>query len=85
MDRADTPLCTKCTSGREENAKHYLLECTSYNNQRRILTEALRKLGINNLSMKNLLGGAEENEHKKKEITRLVGIYIKGTNRLGEL
>ena len=29
--------------------------------------------------------GAEENEHKKKEITRLVGIYIKGTNRLGEL
>ena len=87
MDRADTPLCTKCTSGREENAKHYLLECTSYNNQRRILTEALRVLGINknNLSMKILLGEAEENEHKKKEITRLVGIYIKGTNRLGEL
>ena len=28
---------------------------------------------------------AEENEHKKKEITRLVGIYIKGTDRLGEL
>ena len=35
--------------------------------------------------MENLLGGAEENEHKKKEITRLVGIYLKGTDRLGEL
>ena len=85
MKRADTPICTKCTRGREENAKHYLLECTAYINQRRTLKEALRKIGINDLSMKNLLGGAEANEHKKKEITRLVGIYIKGTDRLGEL
>ena len=85
MNRADTPNCAKCPNNREENAEHYLLECTAYNTQRRNLREELRNIGILDLSMKNLMGGADQQTHIKKKITRLVANYIRGTKRLGEL
>jgi hypothetical protein len=43
----DSPLCP-CGSGAEENAKHYFLECTLFNPQRRELNRQLLPFVINN-------------------------------------
>ena len=48
-------------------------------------TNEIDKNGVQNPSMKTLLGGMEAQCHTKEAVTKLVGKFVKDTERVGDL
>ena len=80
-----TDLCTQCNSGEIEDVEHFLLSCRAYDIPRQRLTNSLRILGVNQVSLKSLLGGALLNIDTKLKITHALEIFLRATGRLKDL
>ena len=68
-------------SGAIEDIQHYFFECNSYTLERARLFFNLRSIGLNQILLKDLLGGAEGDIEKLKRINYEVGHYIRKTKR----
>lgn len=79
INKADSPDCLDC--GELGDTSHYLLSCSSFTPQRLELAEALQNLGLN-MSVKNLLGGAQIPGPGQVKIASAVITFVQST--LGE-
>ena len=81
----DSPKCKQCNIDVDESVQHVMLHCQRYQNERDILKQNLYNLGIQDISLKNMLGGADTDPHILKAINREVGIFIETAIRYKEL
>ena len=86
MDIVD-PICSCCTNA-VENTEHYLLHCSNFANQRTVLFDDLRNLGINygpldssTLPRMLLFGNPKFSDNVNSGIIEAVIKFIKSTNR----
>ncbi len=73
MGKHETGKCDKC--GHAESIEHVLIVCDAYERERFLLNQALRSLGINNLSPQVMLG----NGPKQSRIFHELIIFLKET------
>ena len=81
VNLSSTRFCNRCGSGAIEDIQHYFFECNSYTLERARLFYNLRCIGLNQILLKDLLGGAEGDIEKLKRINYEVGQYIRKTKR----
>ena len=81
VNLSSTNQCTRCGSGAIEDLQHYFFNCSSYTLERARLFYNLRSIGLNQILLKDLLGGAEGDIEKLQRINYEVGQYIKKTKR----
>jgi ribonuclease HI len=80
---ADTPMCLHC--GVEDTVEHFLLACTQYRLERRVLINSIQALGVLHPSVRILLGGGNFCRNVQHAIIRATVIYLTQTNRLASL
>ena len=80
------PICF-CRTNAIENTKHYLLHCSNFTNQRTVLFDDLRNLGINygpldssTLSRMLLFGNSKFSDNVSSGIIYAVIRFIESTN-----
>ena len=77
-----SPKCKQCNLNMNEDVEHVLLTSPTYKDSGDILNNKLANLGIQNINLKNLLGGAEADESIKKQIKQSgYDMQAKGTFR----
>ena len=81
----DSPNCKQCNLNVNEDVEHVLLNCPTYQENRDTLKTNLSYLGIQNLSLKNLLGGANKDDSTLKLITKEVGVFLEKSVRIKDL
>ena len=81
------PICS-CRTNAVENTEHYLLHCSNFTNQRTVLFDDLRNLGINygpldssTLSRMLLFGNPKFSDNVNSGIIYAVIKFIESTNR----
>ena len=81
------PICS-CRTNAVENTEHYLLHCSNFTNQRTVLFDDLRNLGINygpldssTLSRMLLFGNPKFSDNVNSGIIYVVIKFIESTNR----
>ena len=79
---SDTDLCQKCTLQQPEDVNHFLIQCPAYRNERDILKNNLRTIGIYNIDTNILLGSSNYEIDIKKIITKELAKFLKATKRL---
>ncbi|CAL4065673.1 unnamed protein product, partial [Meganyctiphanes norvegica] len=84
INLSPTSICPNCSQDVDEDCTHYLLECDRYNIPRQRLATSLHNLGITNMDLTLLLGGAEADCETLKRITEELATYIKATKRFEE-
>ena len=80
-----TRNCENCNLGEVEDVQHVMLFCPKYAENRNIMKEKLQALGIQYLTIGNLLGGANCDEPTKEKINQITGEYIEKSLRWKEL
>ena len=81
----DTSDCQECNLNIEENIHHVLLQCTAYQNNRRSLINKLQSLGLQQITVANLLGAADLETTENSLVTQEVGTFIEKSLRIKEL
>ena len=81
----NSPNCDQCNLKVPEDVEHVLLICPKYQENRHILKQRLQKLGVNQLTLQNLPGGANTNEISRKKINDEVGNFIRNSVRYKQL
>ena len=84
INLSPTSICPNCSQDVDEDCTHYLLECDRYIIPRQRLATSLNNLGITNMNLALLLGGAEADGETLKRITEELATYIKATKRFEE-
>jgi len=79
----DSPKCSFC--GVDETLEHYLLVCSRYRRERRMLVAALQVLDVSPVSVKVLLGGGNFRNGLQYAILNQTAAYLKRTGRLSSL
>ena len=81
------PICS-CRTNAVENTEHYLLHCSNFTNQRTILFDDLRNIGINHgpldsstLNRMFLFGNPNFSDNVDSGIIYAVIKFIQSTNR----
>ena len=64
-----TNICSQCNSGAIESVEHFLMFCDKYLPQRYKLFTSLRKIGLKQMTIPSILGGADLNNDDKIKIT----------------
>ena len=82
INLSPTDICTNCNSGEVEDITHYFFSCQKYTNERARLFNFLTNIGYNQITLKELLGGAEgDPETLQILINSQVALFIKKTKR----
>ena len=81
IKKVNSNICEACTEQEFESVSHYLIRCPAYYQQRKTLKESLEKLGIKELTTNVLLGSSDKDINIKKQITKILAIYITKTER----
>ena len=85
MKMIDSPNCQQCDIGCPETTSHFFMECESYSQNRQILFQNIRNLGIHNPSLHLLLGKSDLEEGVKCQVTHEVAAYIQRSGRVNEI
>ena len=76
----DDPNCTVCRV--PESPAHIMEECQRFNNERVVLHQSLRKLGIHAINTKTLLGGGPYKAEIQKMIRKSVEVFQTSSDAL---
>lgn len=78
---AISPYCLNCNTGAIEDLAHIMKECPSYKQERKSLTNALEKLKIKEINIKDLL----KNSENERAIHALLIKYLNSINKINEI
>ena len=81
----DSPKCQACNLDVDEDVNHVLLHCPASQENRQSMLRNLQDLGIEQASIKDLLGAANLSPKKKLAVTLEVGSFLKKSLRVNEL
>ena len=70
-----------CGCGSIESITHYLLQCQTHNDHKKLMKARLLKLNVN-LFLKNLLGGGDFPPKKQAKIVDVVAEFLMCTSKL---
>lgn len=79
----DTNECEVCQV--PESVQHYLFFCSAFQGQREVMFRNLSQIGVDNPTLKTILGGDDSIIGKRKDIFRFLVHYIKLTNKINLL
>ena len=77
MGLKNSPNCEQCNLNTMEYFEHVLLFCPSYEEYRNRLKNTLNDLGINQITVANLMGAANVQGNAKVRINDAVAEFIK--------
>ena len=77
---SETEECEYCDV--PETPDHYLLECVHFENQREVMFRELFRMGVNNPTLKCILGGCREHYRIKVKIYETLLRFVSATNRI---
>ena len=80
FNQADSPLCNRCST--PESIEHYLMTCRRFEQERRKLFLSIRNAGIQNISVKTVLGGDSLSQQEQNHIAAALETYLKASGRL---
>ena len=83
FQQADDPNCDHCQE--PETISHYLISCRKFSRERENLFRTLRVIGIQNTSMKTLLGGDPLPPPAQTHIAKALEVFLKQTKRMNGL
>ena len=79
----DTELCDTCLV--PETVHHFLINCSKYSQERKVLSNSLRKMGITRMTLRCLLGGEQRSGAFNKAIINHTIKYVTMTGRIDSL
>ena len=74
FNQADDPNCDEC--GVPETPAHILEECQRFNSERRVMHQALLKIGIRTSNTKILLGGGPYDDDTQVKIRTAMEVFL---------
>ena len=85
MNRFGMVVSPLCECGELENVQHYLFEFSEYREIRRNLVRDLSRIGVQQCTLKNILGGGNYKRETQVVILQLVWQYIVESGRSNEI
>ena len=82
---ADSAMCSYCNSQMEETIEHYLFYCVGFYEQRCSMYTNLRKLDIQQINLRVILGAEEKYNGIVKNILLILMKYVCDTKRLSDI
>ena len=81
----NTRNCENCNLRDTEDVQHVMLFCPKYDENRKIMKDKLHAIGIQHITLGNLLGAANCDETTKVKINQITGEFIEKSLRWKEL
>ena len=82
---SESPMCLRCNNEERDDVHHYLLNCVKHQEARTKVVRSLRNLGLNQPTVKDLLGEGEHDKETNHKITNILARYLLETDGINFL